>query len=331
MDKEFGAGNPVFLPVKALEIPVFQYHSAGMSLAIETGAAETLEADDGFLKASAFFAEHHIAEAMPEAHWHDHVELNLLRAGGMTYLFNGRRVPLAENQVYCFWAAIPHQVIAVEKPKTADRVDLVCVYVPFADFLALAMADGFKSAVMGGRILTLPKADPIDPLLFQRWATEWQSPDEQHEQILRDEVRLRVKRLAMHALPAATIEADAPESETEHQHLTADRKMIDRVQKMTTFINAEFGNPIQVEDVAKVGGLHPTNATVVFKKVLGMSIAQYLRRQRLSQAMMMLVDTDKAIIEIAFACGYGSLSRFYDAFQRHMGKTPRDYRMQFRK
>jgi AraC-like DNA-binding protein len=292
-------------------------------------AAEIQEADDGFLKASAFFAEHHIAEAMPEAHWHDHVELNLLLSGGMTYLFNGRRVPLAGNQVYCFWAAIPHQVIAVEKP-ASGKVDLVCVYVPFADFLALAMADGFKSAVMGGRILTMPQVDAIDPLLFQRWATEWQSVDDQHEQILRDEVRLRVKRLAMHALPAATVEADAPEGEAEPQHLTADRKMIDRVQKMTTFINAAFGNPIQVEDVAKVGGLHSTNATAVFKKVLGMSIAQYLRRQRLSQAMMMLVDTDMAIIEIAFACGYGSLSRFYDAFQRHMGKTPRDYRMQFR-
>jgi AraC-like DNA-binding protein len=326
MMSQCAAGIPVFLPVKPLEIPVSQYHSGRMPL-----AAETLEAEDGFLRASTFFAEHHIAEAMPEAHWHDHVELNLLLSGGMTYLFNGRRVPLAGNQVYCFWAAIPHQVIAVEKPRDSGTVDLVCVYVPFADFLALAMPDGFKSAVMGGRILTTLKTDAIDPLLFRRWATEWHSVDEQHETILRDEVRLRVKRLSMHAEPAPTVEAEAPESETEPQHLTADRRMIDRVQKMTTFINAEFGNPIQVEDVAKIGGLHPTNATVVFKKVLGMSIAQYLRRQRLSQAMMMLVDTDMAIIEIAFACGYGSLSRFYDAFQRHMGKTPRDYRMQFRK
>ena len=303
--------------------------SQAATLAPEREAAEP---DDGFLRASAFFAEHHAAEAMPEAHWHDHVELNLLLAGGMTYLFNGKRVPLVENQLYCFWAAIPHQVIEVVRPGGRDTVDLVCVYVPFADFLALAMADGFKSAVMGGRILTAPMGDPIDPLLFRRWATEWQSSDQQHEQILRDEVRLRVKRLALASIAAATVEPETSETaEAEPRHLTADRRMIDRVQKMTTFINAEFGNAIQVEDVAKVGGLHPTNATAVFKKVLGMSIAQYLRRQRLSQAMMMLVDTDRSIIEIAFACGYGSLSRFYDAFQRHMGKTPRDYRMQFRK
>lgn len=302
-----------------------------MSQAASLATLEIPEADDGFLRASAFFAEHHVAEAMPEAHWHDHVELNLLLAGGMTYLFNGRRVPLAGNQVYCFWAAIPHQVIAVEKPQDGGIVDLICVYIPFADFLALAMPDGFKSEVMNGRILTVARTDAIDPLLFRRWATEWPTTDEPHEQILCDEVRLRVKRLALGAAPAPTVEPPAEENETGHQHLSADRRMIDRVQKMTTFINVAFGEPIQVEDVAKVGGLHPTNATAVFKKVLGMSIAQYLRRQRLSQAMMMLVDTDKPIIEIAFACGYGSLSRFYDAFQRHMGRTPRDYRRQFRK
>ena len=328
MMPQSAAGIPVILPVKPLEIPDSERHSASMQ---QNAEIETPDADDGFLRASAFFAEHHIAEAMPEAHWHDHVELNLLRAGGMTYLFNGKRVPLHENQVYCFWAAIPHQVIEVEKPDGGDTVDLICVYVPFADFLALAMPDGFKSEVMNGRILTGATLDIIDPLLFQRWAGEWQAVDELHEQILCDEVRLRVKRLALGAAPAATVEPPPEESEAEPQHLTADRRMIDRVQKMTTFINAEFGNAIQVEDVAKIGGLHPTNATAIFKKVLGMSIAQYLRRQRLSQAMMMLVDTDKAIIEIAFACGYGSLSRFYDAFQRHMGKTPRDYRMQFRK
>ena len=324
------AGNPVFLPVKPLEIPDSQYHSGLM----DPNAAMALEreADDGFLQASTFFAEHHIAQTMPEAHWHDHVELNLLPAGSMTYLFNGRRVQLAENRLYCFWAAIPHQVIAVERPAGGDKVELVCVYVPFADFLALTIPDGFKSEIMGGRILTVAAPDAIDPLLLPRWAREWQTGGEPLEQVLRDEVRLRVKRFALDAVAAASIEPETPDSEeTGPQHLTADRRMIDRVQKMTTFINAEFGNPIQVEDIAKVSGMHPTNATASFKKVLGMSIAQYLRRQRLSQAMMMLVDTDKPIIEIAFACGYGSLSRFYDAFQRHMGKTPREYRMQFRK
>ena len=88
--------------------------------------------------------------------------------------------------------------------------------------------------------------------------------------------------------------------------------------------------PIDVSDVAKVSGLHPSNATATFRKVLGQSIAQYLRQRRLNHALKLLADTDMAIIEVAYDSGHGSLTRFYDAFQRQVGCTPKDYRRRFR-
>jgi len=143
-------------------------------------------------------------------------------------------------------------------------------------------------------------------------------------------VRLRVRRLAVEQT-----RADAAEGSFEHEHRRnglqlADRRVIARVQQMTTFINNEFATPINVTDVARVGGLHPTNATATFQKVLGQSIAQYLRRRRLNHALKLLADTDMAIIEVAFESGHGSLSRFYDAFQRQLGCTPKDYRRRVR-
>jgi transcriptional regulator GlxA family with amidase domain len=35
------------------------------------------------------------------------------------------------------------------------------------------------------------------------------------------------------------------------------------------------------------------------------------------------------IAEVAFECGYTSLARLYDAFQKRLGKTPRHYRLEF--
>lgn len=32
---------------------------------------------------------------------------------------------------------------------------------------------------------------------------------------------------------------------------------------------------------------------------------------------------------MAFECGYTSLARLYDAFQKRLGKTPRHYRLEF--
>ncbi|MDQ0467805.1 helix-turn-helix domain-containing protein [Labrys wisconsinensis] len=278
-----------------------------------------------FLKPDEFLAETHVVEPMPAAHWHDHVELNVITHGGMTYLINGKQVRLQEGAIYSFWAAVPHQVISA-----VDGTVLVCVYVPFADLLSLAVSSDFKNDLMTGHVLTAPSVDPADALMVARWARDWDGAGELVADILRDEVRLRVRRLAADQRRADTVEGGFDGDHRRNATHVADRRAIARVQEMTSFINAEFSRPINVTDVARVGGLHPTNATATFQRVLGQSIAQYLRQRRLNHAQKLLADTDMAIIEVAFESGHGSLSRFYDAFQRQLSCTPRDYRRRFR-
>ena len=278
-----------------------------------------------FLQPDEFLAETHVVEPMPEAHWHDHVELNIITRGGMTYLINGRQVRLFEGAIYCFWAAVPHQVITA-----VEETGLVCVYVPFADFLSLVVSSDFKNDLMAGHVLMSPSIDPADILIFVRWARQWENANGQITDILRDEVRLRVRRLGVDQCRADAGDHHLDGEHKRHGTQIAGKRVIARVQQMTTFINNEFAKPINVGDVARVSGLHPTNATATFQKVLGRSIAQYLRQRRLNHALKLLADTDMAIIEVAFESGHGSLSRFYDAFQRQVGCTPKDYRRRFR-
>jgi AraC-like DNA-binding protein len=278
-----------------------------------------------FLQADAFVAETHIVEAMPEAHWHDHVELNVVIRGGMTYLINGQQVGLHEGGIYCFWAAVPHQVISA-----VDDTRLVCIYLPFADFLSLVVSSNFRDEMLAGHVMTTAEVDVTDPVTVTRWAEEWDAAEEQAANILRDEVRLRVRRLALNSCRADRVKrGNESEPKREFAHI-ADKRTIARVQAMTTFINNEFIGPIDVSEVARVSGLHPSNATATFRKVLGQSIAQYLRQRRLNHALKLLADTDMAITEVAFESGHGSLTRFYDAFQRQVGCTPKDYRRRFR-
>ena len=283
------------------------------------------ETGNRFLKPHEFLAERHIVEPMPEAHWHDHVEINVILKGAMTYLINGKQVRLQEGNLYCFWAAMPHQVITA-----VDQTELVCVYVPLADFLSLVVSTEFRNDLMAGHILTTAERDEADVLTVSRWASQWDTGKEQMIEVLRDEVRLRVRRLAL-----AQKRANAPgrESEAEAKRpiaQIADKRTIARVQEMTSFINSEFAKPINVTDIAKVSGLHASNATATFHKVLGQSIAQYLRQRRLNHALKLLADTDMTIIEVAYDSGYGSLGRFYDAFQKQVSCTPKDYRRRFR-
>jgi len=278
-----------------------------------------------FLLPHEFLAEEHVVEPMPEAHWHDHVELNIIVSGGMTYLINSQQVSLHEGWVYCFWAAVPHQVISA-----VDDTKLVCVYVPFAEFLSLALSRDFREDLLAGHILTAVAPDPADAITVCRWAEQWDTADEPAAAILRDEVRLRVRRLALRPCRADEVRRSGegdPKRDLAH---IASKTTIARVQAMTSFINDQFAKPIDVSDVARMSGLHPSNATATFRRVLGQSIAQYLRQRRLNHALKLLADTDLAIIEVAYESGHGSLSRFYDAFQRQVGCTPKDYRKRFR-
>lgn len=282
-------------------------------------------AGDRILRSDEFLTETHIAEPMPTAHWHDHVELNLLVQGSMTYLINGKQIRLHAGALYCFWAAVPHQVTAA-----AENSDLVCSYLPFADLLSLVIAPDFKDDLISGAVLTAPQVDPADTLLVSRWARDWDHTSERLADIMRDEVRLRLRRLSVDYARADPDEDGFDLEPRRSTRQVAERRVIARVQQMTTFINENFAKPINVADVAQVGDLHATNATAIFQKVLGRSIAQYLRQRRLNHALWLLASSDMAIIEVAFDSGHGSLSRFYDAFQRHVGCTPKDYRRRLR-
>ena len=283
------------------------------------------ETGNRFLDPHEFLAEAHVVEPMPEAHWHDHVELNMIVKGGMTYLINGKQVTLHEGGIYCFWAAVPHQVISA-----IDNTELVCAYVPFADFLSLVVSSSFRDDLLAGHILTAAQRDASDAIIMMRWAEAWEAADDQTSEILRDEVRLRVRRLALSQCRADEVKPANDNGTVKEFALIADKRTIARVQAMTSFINTEFAKPIDVSDVAAVSGLHPTNATATFRKVLGQSIAQYLRKRRLNHALKLLADSDMAIIEVAYESGHGSLTRFYDAFQRQVGCTPKVYRRRFR-
>jgi AraC family transcriptional regulator, melibiose operon regulatory protein len=286
---------------------------------------DPLQTGSGFLQPDEFWAENHLVEPMPEAHWHDHLEVNVITRGSMTYLINGRQVHLREGAFYCFWAAVPHQVISAEKD-----TELYCVYLPFADFLSLVVPSDFKNDFLAGHVLTSSTIDEADCLVVKRWVKQWDVANEQVIEILREEVRLRVRRLTNEQQRAEKPQRKIEDAHHRHGTQVAGKRVIARVQQMTSFINQEFSNPINVADVARISGLHPTNATATFQKVLGQSIAQYLRQRRLNHALKLLADTDMAIIEVTFESGHGSLSRFYDAFQRQVGCTPKDYRRRFR-
>lgn len=268
-----------------------------------------------------FCVETHLADAMPASHWHDHVEINYLWSGSLNYLINGERLTLVAGELCIFWAATPHQVIAVD-----DGSRLSCAYVPLSMFLALQLQHEFRQGILLGQVYFGRDHDDGDQHLFVRWTREWSEADTPQRHILEEEVQLRVRRLSWSAERARGTPGVARTSGGKD----TGRRAVAQAEAMTHFVHNRLDQGVTVREVVLNSGLHATNAHAAFQRVLGMSIGEYIRRQRLRHAMRLLVDTDIEIAQIAYDSGYTSVGRLYDAFQKRLGKTPRHYRLEFR-
>lgn len=92
------------------------------------------------------------------------------------------------------------------------------------------------------------------------------------------------------------------------------------------YIEQNRMEPIMMRDAARAAGLNPSYFSHCFKKNLGISFKQYLNRKRLEEAAVELTTTEHQISEIAFACGFGSVSSFYQNFTELYKLSPKKFR-----
>lgn len=65
----------------------------------------------------------------------------------------------------------------------------------------------------------------------------------------------------------------------------------------------------------------------MFKQNTGEVFSRYLTKVRLEHAIVLLSNTDKSIDEIAYECGFNSISYFSYAFKKEFLVSPLKYRI----
>ena len=64
----------------------------------------------------------------------------------------------------------------------------------------------------------------------------------------------------------------------------------------------------------------------LFNQHMDCSIPAFRNRLRIERAKMELKTTEKSITEIAFACGFNSLTHFNRVFHSDVGESPSSFR-----
>jgi len=98
--------------------------------------------------------------------------------------------------------------------------------------------------------------------------------------------------------------------------------------KMIAYIDENYQQKIELEDIAKIGGYNVNYTSQFFKRQLGVSFLEYLLRLRLREATVRLVNSEDGVAHIASSCGFADIKAFNVAFKKHFHTTPSEYRKQ---
>lgn len=81
------------------------------------------------------------------------------------------------------------------------------------------------------------------------------------------------------------------------------------------YIEDNLDGNISIERCAEIGCCSSFYFQRVFSYIVGISLSEYIRRRRMTQAGFLLKRTDEKIIDIALKYGYSSPSSFTRAFR----------------
>ena len=254
---------------------------------------------------------------MDRPHSHGHIELNWLDDGHMDYDFDGHPVQIPSKRLALFWAGIPHQTVAVAGEMESQQCN---VYLPLDAFLHMPHVDNLHEIMMGGGVVCLSQ-DTVGANTLRRWYGDYRSGHPERQDILKVEIAAMLRRAALIGWDILLDPWIAPVTNSGRQ-ITATRYVV----AMVRHILENLSEPLTVEEVARVAGLHPNYALNLFTSVMRVPIRQFVVRMRLVRARYLLFESHASIANIAFQSGFNSQSQFYSHFRRAYGVTPMEMR-----
>src|SRR5712672_2090927 len=102
-----------------------------------------------------------------------------------------------------------------------------------------------------------------------------------------------------------------------------------RLRRIKEFVDAKIEDQLTLCEMAQAVELSTAYFSRMFRKSTGESPHQFLMRQRLERAKMMLRSADGRVLDVAVACGFKSQQHFAQAFRHVCGVSPTEYRQEF--
>ena len=98
---------------------------------------------------------------------------------------------------------------------------------------------------------------------------------------------------------------------------------VERVNRAIDYIVRNLAGPLSLGEVSDAAGFSPFHFHRVFKSLLGETLNQFVKRQRLERALYLMSHAPaRSLTDVALDCGFASSSDFSRSFKQHYGLAP---------
>ncbi|WP_379160931.1 effector binding domain-containing protein [Paenibacillus sp. sgz5001063] len=95
-----------------------------------------------------------------------------------------------------------------------------------------------------------------------------------------------------------------------------------RMKDALDYMESKMTEPLRIEDIARVAHVSPFHFQRMFSMLTGVTVADYIRKRRLTLAAQELAISQIRVLDVALKYGYDSPEAFAKAFRRAHGLTP---------
>ena len=98
---------------------------------------------------------------------------------------------------------------------------------------------------------------------------------------------------------------------------------VERVNLAIDYVVSHLEEPLRLEDVSRAALLSPFHFHRVFRALVGVTLAEFVKRLRLEKALFMMAYARRpSLSTIALSCGFSSSSDFSRCFRQRFGVPP---------
>lgn len=99
------------------------------------------------------------------------------------------------------------------------------------------------------------------------------------------------------------------------------------IQKVLTYINSNYTQPLKIDQLAKQFGVSVSYLSHEFARFTNRSVYDYVLYRRVMLACQMM-QSDTSLNAIAYQCGFNDYSNFLRVFNKMLGASPSQFRKQ---